>query len=74
MTIIGIDSADKLITRIDSDTKYQRFREDLGIWYMSDENVESYSASLQVLYDLKDNNKDDLNWSLYADSATLAKR
>lgn len=41
---------------------------------MSDENVESYSASLQVLYDLKDNNKDDLNGSLYADSATLAKR
>lgn len=34
MTIIGRDSADKLITRIDSDTKYQRFREDLGIWYM----------------------------------------
>lgn len=57
MTIIGRDSADKLIARIDSDTKYQRFREDLGIWYMSDENVESYSASLQVLYDLKDDNK-----------------
>lgn len=32
MTIIGKDSADKLIARIDGDNRFLRLREDLGMW------------------------------------------
>lgn len=57
MTIIGKDSADKLIARIDGDNRFLRFREDLGMWAINTEELAESSSQVHVLYDLNDTNK-----------------
>lgn len=57
MTIIGRDSTDKLIARIDDDNRFLRLRDDYGMWAANTEELAHGFSQVHVLYDFNDTNK-----------------